>query len=57
LRVIEADLRNGYVLAYKPSRMKADGKFHALKVKVPGSAVVVTVRSGYFAPAPEQDKP
>ena len=50
LRVIEANLRNSYVLACKPSHIKQDGKFHALKLEAPAFDVVITTRGGYFAP-------
>jgi VWFA-related protein len=50
LRMIEADLRNSYVLAYKPSHLKQDGKFHALKLDAPAFDVAITTRGGYFAP-------
>jgi len=52
---ISASLRNQYVLGYKPTNAKHDGKWRKLKVKlVPPSglpALSVHARNGYYAPA------
>jgi VWFA-related protein len=44
-----------YVLAFSPSEIKADGKFHTLKVKLAENHknVSVQARRGYFAPKNE----
>jgi VWFA-related protein len=40
-----------YVLAFRPSHLKADGGYHALEVKVEGGGkLAVQARPGYFAP-------
>ena len=43
-----------YVLGFSPAAVKPDGRFHELKVKVPGHGdYTVTARKGYFAPSTE----
>jgi Ca-activated chloride channel family protein len=52
---ISAELRNQYVLGYRPSNTKRDGKWRKVKVKLvppPGlPPLTVHARSGYYAPA------
>ncbi|HZD78318.1 MAG TPA: VWA domain-containing protein [Acidobacteriaceae bacterium] len=52
---ISAELRNQYVIGYKPSDAKRDGKWRKVKVKLvppPGlPPLTVHARSGYYAPA------
>ena len=52
---ISAELRNQYVVGYKPSDAKRDGKWRKVKVKLvppPGlPPLTVHARSGYYAPA------
>ena len=52
---ISAELRNQYVLGYKPSDPKRDGKWRKVKVKLvppPGlPPLTVHARTGYYAPA------
>jgi Ca-activated chloride channel family protein len=52
---ISAELRNQYVLGYKPSDAKRDGKWRKVKVKLvppPGlPPLTVHARSGYYAPS------
>jgi Ca-activated chloride channel family protein len=52
---ISAELRNQYVLGYKPSDPKRDGKWRKVKVKLVPPAglppLTVHARSGYYAPA------
>ncbi len=50
LRIIENDLRNNYLIVYKPSNIKDDGKFHAISLSSPTRGGVITTRSGYYAP-------
>jgi Ca-activated chloride channel homolog len=50
LRIIENDLRNSYLIAYKPSNLKDDGKFHAIRLTSPNRGGVIVTRSGYYAP-------
>lgn len=49
LRIIENDLRNNYLMVYKPSNIKDDGKFHAISLTSPTRGGVITTRSGYYA--------
>jgi VWFA-related protein len=51
LRIIEADLRNNYVLVYKPAELKYDGSFHRIELTGPDRVESIIVRSGYYAPA------
>jgi Ca-activated chloride channel homolog len=51
LRTIEADLRNQYLLIYKPIDLKHDGAFHRVALKGPERVESITVRSGYYAPS------
>lgn len=40
-----------YTLAYSPTDLKPDGRFHALKIKLAnGRGLIVDARKGYFAP-------
>jgi len=52
---ISAELRNQYVIGYKPSDAKRDGKWRKVKVKLvppPGlPPLTVHARSGYYAPS------
>jgi VWFA-related protein len=45
-----------YVLGFSPAGLKFDGKFHALKVKLPNfGTYTVQTRRGYFAPKHAED--
>ena len=52
---ISAELRNEYVVGYRPSDMKKDGNWRKLKVRLvppPGlPSLTVHFRQGYYAPA------
>jgi Ca-activated chloride channel homolog len=52
---ISAELRNQYVLGYKPSDAKRDGKWRKVKVKLTPPAglppLTVHARTGYYAPS------
>jgi Ca-activated chloride channel homolog len=52
---IALELRRQYAIAYKPSGLAADGRWHSLKVKLsppPGSPrLFARYRGGYYAPA------
>jgi Ca-activated chloride channel family protein len=51
---ISAELRNEYVLGYKPDNDKHDGKWRKLKVRLVPPAglpqLTVHARTGYYAP-------
>lgn len=50
LREMAAVPEVSYVLGFSPAGIKPDGKFHELKVKVPGHGdYTLTARKGYFA--------
>ena len=50
LRKMEGGLRNSYMLAYRPSSVKEDGKFHTIALSSPTRGGVVTTKTGYYAP-------
>jgi Ca-activated chloride channel family protein len=52
LRSIEADLRNQYRIVYKPAELKHDRSFHRIEIRGPERVDKITIRSGYYAPAP-----
>ena len=41
-----------YLLAYTPSHLIADGRFHRIKVEVDRRDVAIRAKQGYFAPTP-----
>jgi VWFA-related protein len=42
-----------YVLGFSPADLKADGSFHALKIRLPNrKGAAIQARNGYFAPSP-----
>lgn len=51
---VSEELRNQYVLGYRPQEMKKDGKWHKIRVRlqIPKGWAFLTVRarSGYYAP-------
>ena len=51
LRDIETNMRNSYLMGYRPSDIKRNGQFHALKLTSPTRGGVITTRSGYYAPS------
>lgn len=42
-----------YLLGYYATNEKADGRYHAIDVRLKPSGLTVTARRGYFAPSPE----
>jgi VWFA-related protein len=45
-----------YLLGFAPQDLKADGKFHALKIKLAnGQKLTIQARSGYYAPSRNKD--
>jgi VWFA-related protein len=51
LRIIEANTRNQYRIAYKPAELKHDGAFHEIELVGPDRVKSIAVRSGYYAPS------
>jgi len=43
-----------YLLEFSPTKLKPDGTYHRLKVKVDRKGVRLQARQGYFAPKPEK---
>jgi VWFA-related protein len=52
-----AESPGSYILAFAPTNLKADGKYHELKVKLAakGTANSIRARRGYFAPRNEAE--
>jgi len=44
-----------YLLEFSPTKLKADGTYHQLKVKVDRQGMKLQARQGYFAPKPEKE--
>jgi VWFA-related protein len=45
-----------YVLGFSPSNLKLDGRYHALKIALPGvRGMTIQARKGYYAPAHSTD--
>jgi VWFA-related protein len=49
LQQIEAEQRNQYLLAYKPTGFKADGAFHTISLRCTMKGTRIVSRSGYYA--------
>jgi VWFA-related protein len=48
---IALELRNQYLVGYRPSKVESDGKFHRVQVKLVDSAnLQISCRPGYYAP-------
>jgi VWFA-related protein len=45
-----------YLLTFSNAKMKSNGAYHSLKVKVNQSGTTIQARRGYFAPSPEKGK-
>ena len=45
------DSRKGYLLTYSPNDLRADGSFHAIRIKTVHGGVKLRYRLGYFADA------
>jgi VWFA-related protein len=45
-----------YLLEFSPEKLKPDGSYHRLKVRLDQSGLKVQARQGYFAPAPSKTK-
>ena len=43
-----------YLLAYSPTSLNADGKFHQIKVNVDQKNLTIRAKKGYYAPAAEK---
>ena len=51
LRIAD-ELRNQYLLGYYPSNRQRDGWWRAIEVRTNRPDVIITTRSGYYAPGP-----
>jgi VWFA-related protein len=57
LKQVMSDASAYYLIGYSPSRLRADGKFHKINVRVKRPGVRVTARRGYWAPTPAETNP
>jgi len=57
MRRIDRESRSYYLMGFSIADVKADGKFHALDVKVSRPGATVMARKGYYAPSSEPEKP
>jgi VWFA-related protein len=51
---IANELRHQYFILYSPDNFAADGSFHKVQVKSRVKNTTVRVRSGYYAPLPDE---
>lgn len=54
---IANELRHQYFIIYSPTNFELDGSFHKIRVKANIKNAEVRVRSGYYAPLPEEARP
>ena len=54
---IANELRHQYFIIYSPTNFELDGSFHKIRVKSEVKNAQVRVRSGYYAPLPEEVQP
>ena len=55
---IGEELRNQYSLAYNPSNHQLDGRYHKIKIEIPGEkGYQVRARRGYYARVNQESKP
>ena len=51
---IANELRHQYFILYSPSQFVNDGSFHSVEVRTRHRNAAVRVRSGYYAPLPDE---
>jgi Ca-activated chloride channel homolog len=54
LRTIEQELRDYYLIVYRPATLKPNGAFHYISVQSLRRNVEISTRSGYYAPQGER---
>lgn len=52
LRTIEQELRDYYLIVYRPVALKPNGAFHNIRLQSLRRDVEISARSGYYAPQP-----
>ena len=52
LHLISDDLRDYYLMVYRPASLKPNGAFHRIRLQSMRRGVDINARSGYFAPQP-----
>ncbi|HEX4006736.1 MAG TPA: VWA domain-containing protein [Acidobacteriaceae bacterium] len=50
LRTVEDDLRDYYLVVYRPARLKPNGAFHPVRLQSLRPGVAINARAGYYAP-------
>jgi len=53
---IANELRHQYFILYSPTNFDADGSFHKVRVRIGVKNAEVRVRSGYYAPLPDEQR-
>lgn len=54
LRIIENEMRNYYLIVYRPAALKPNGAFHNIRLQSVRRYVEINARSGYYAPQPNR---
>jgi Ca-activated chloride channel homolog len=54
LRTIEQELRQYYLIVYRPAALKPNGAFHHIRLDCLRRDVEISARSGYYAPQPQR---
>jgi len=54
LQRVFAETRNYYLLGYKSSNPKRDGRFRTIKLQVKREGLKVRARKGYYAPTQDE---
>lgn len=49
---IQDELRSQYAVSYKPSDLRADGRYHSIEIAAANKKYRVRARKGYYAPKP-----
>ena len=53
---IANELRHQYFILYSPTNFAPDGSFHKVRIKTDVKNAEVRVRSGYYAPLPDEQR-
>lgn len=54
LRTVEQELRDYYLIVYRPAALKPNGAFHYIRLQSLRRGVEISARSGYYAPQPSR---
>lgn len=56
LRIVEQELRDYYLIVYRPATLKPNGAFHNIRLQSGRRDVEISARSGYYAPQPSHSR-